>query len=249
MLLTDMARPTGSQTPRRLAYTSPDVQHEIALADLLTRVGRAPLEEKQLSMLKGTKSEARVFYSGNLDFLDSPCVSIVGTRDVSPSGWRLAEDLARSMGDGGVTVVSGLAKGVDTAALTAATKNKGRVAAVIGTPLDKAYPAENAALQQHIYSNHLLLTPFANGEKTFKSSFPIRNRVMAAVSDATVIVEASDTSGTLHQAAECVSLGRWLFIAQAVLDDRSLTWPKRFLGYEKTLALKGPADIFDHVWN
>jgi DNA processing protein len=168
---------------------------------------------------------------------------------VSAAGWLLAETLAKSLSDGGVTVVSGLAKGVDTAALTSAIKTKGRVAAVIGTPLDKAYPAENAELQARIYSDHLLLTPFAKGEKTFKSSFPIRNRVMAAVSDATVIIEASDTSGTLHQASECVSLGRWLFIAQQVLEDKSLTWPKRFLGYEKTVALKRPEDIFDNVWN
>lgn len=245
MLLTDMTRPVR---PRQTQYVSPEFQHEIALADLLARIGRAPLEEKQLSMLKGTKGDARVYYSGELDFLDSPSVSIVGTREVSPAGRRLAGDLAISLGEGGVTVVSGLAKGVDTEALTAAIKNRCRVAAVIGTPLDKAYPAENTALQQEIYKHHLLLTPFANGERTFKSSFPIRNRVMAAVSDATVIVEASDTSGTLHQAAECVSLGRWLFIAQAVLDDRSLTWPKRFLGYEKTFALKRPEDIFDNVW-
>src|SRR5258708_15751638 len=91
--------------------------------------------------------------------------------------------------------------------------------AFMGRPIDKAYPAENAELQQTIYAHHLLLSPFRNGAPVFKSNFPVRNRIMAAISDATVIIEASDTSGTLHQASECVKLNRWLFIAQSVLDD------------------------------
>src|SRR5205814_51885 len=110
-------------------------------------------------------------------------------------------------------IVSGLARGIDTAALMGAIEKGGRTVAVIGTPLDKAYPAENADLQTEIYSHHLLVTPFRIGEQVFKANFPKRNRVMAAISDATVIIEASDTSGTLHQAAECEKLGRWLFIA------------------------------------
>lgn len=249
MLLTDMARPVSKHPKRRSSYSAPEFQHEISLVDLLLRIGRAPLEQKQLSMLKGAKDDARVYYSGDLDFLDSPSISIVGTRDVSQSGWEFAQHLAKELVAGGVTVVSGLAKGVDTAALTSAISNNGRVAAVIGTPLDKAYPAENAALQEQIHSSHLLLSPFANGERTFRSNFPIRNRVMAAVSDATVIVEASDTSGTLHQAAECVNLGRWLFIAQSVLDDPSLSWPARFLSYRKTMALRDANDILNNTWD
>jgi hypothetical protein len=70
----------------------------------------------------------------------------------------------------------------------------GRTVAVIGTPLSKAYPAEHAASQERIWREHLLLTPFREGATVFRSNFPIRNRVMAAVSDATVIIEASDTS-------------------------------------------------------
>lgn len=146
-----------------------------------------------------------------------------------------------------MTVVSGLAKGVDTAALGSAISNGGRVAAVIGTPLDKAYPAENAHLQQQIYTHHLLLSPFKEGERIFRSNFPVRNRVMAAVTDATVIIEASDTSGTLHQAAECVRLGHWLFIAKSVVEDPSLSWPARFLSSEKTVVLESPLDIVDRI--
>jgi DNA processing protein len=128
-----------------------------------------------------------------------------------------------------VVVISGLAKGVDTEALTAAMEAGGSVVAVIGTPVDRAYPAENKALQERIYQDHLLVSQFAPGERVFPSNFPERNKLMAALTDATVIIEAGDTSGTLHQAAECVRLGRWLFIAKNLIDNPTLQWPKRFL--------------------
>jgi DNA processing protein len=70
---------------------------------------------------------------------------------------------------------------------------------------------------------------------------------MATLSDATVVIEASDTSGTLHQAAECTRLGRWLFIAKSVVDDRTLTWPRKFLKYETCIPLETVEDITSRV--
>ena len=133
--------------------------------------------------------------------------------------------------------MSGLAKGIDTEALTATISASGAVAAVIGTPLDRAYPIENAPLQEYIAAEHLLISQFESGTRTFRSSFPVRNRLMAALSDATVIIEASDTSGTLHQAAECIKLGRWLFIARSVIDDQTLQWPSKFSGHPNVRTL------------
>jgi DNA protecting protein DprA len=250
MLLTGMDHPAEvTRGPRKASYIAPSERHSYSLSDLLLRIDRARLEDKQLTMLRGGSSgrDVSIFYSGQLDLLDAPAVSIVGTRDVSDDGWKRAAQLARQLSAANVTVVSGLAKGVDTAALQTAVDCGGRAVAVIGTPLDKAYPAENARLQETIYKDHLLVSPFREGERTFKSNFPARNRVMAAVSDATVIIEASDTSGTLHQAAECVRLGRWLFIAQSVLNDKNLTWPARFLSYEKTAALRKTSDVLEKV--
>lgn len=247
-----MPSPASARTEdsrRRSNYAAPSDVNSHSLPDLLIRIGRGALDERQLDFLKDAspRREAKVFYAGDLDILDAPTVSIVGTREVSEPGRRRASQLARDLVKAGVTVVSGLAKGVDTAALSSAMANGGRVAAVIGTPLDKAYPAENADLQQQIYGHHLLMTPFQIGERVFRSNFPTRNRVMAAVSDATAIIEASDTSGTLHQAAECVRLGRWLFIAKSVVDDRSLTWPARFLGQPKVAVLSTSSDIVDAI--
>jgi DNA protecting protein DprA len=242
--------PADGQAPRRRSgYTPPPDRHAYPFADLLLRIGRAALEDRQMNFLRDASSgrEATVFYAGELDLLDAPTVSIVGTREVSDAGWKRASQLARELAKSGFTIVSGLAKGVDTAALTSAISNGGRVAAVIGTPLDKAYPAENWELQQQIYAHHLLMSPFKEGDRVFKSNFPVRNRVMAAVSDATVIIEASDTSGTLHQAAECVSLGRWLFIAKSVVADTSLKWPKKFLGQPKVGVLSSPDEIVSAI--
>jgi DNA processing protein len=87
----------------------------------------------------------------------APCLSIVGTRDVSDEGWSRARRLARELAAKGVVVVSGLARGVDTAALSGAIDAGGRAIAVIRTPIDKAYPIENAELQQEIYRKHLLV--------------------------------------------------------------------------------------------
>src|SRR5262249_49097043 len=148
-----------------------------------------------------------------------PTVSVVGTREVSEIGWRRASRLARELALKEVVVMSGLAKGVDTAAMTAAVEAGGKCIGVVGAPLEKAYPAENAKLQEEVYSKHLLISPFHPGEPVYKGNFPKRNRVMALLSDASVIVEASDTSGTLHQAAECLRQGRWLFIMKSVVDD------------------------------
>lgn len=235
------------QWPKRgkAKYAPPKEVHVLSLNSVLQASGRGALEDKQLDFLRvgpGVK-DVPLYAAGDRSLLEAPSVSIVGTRDVSEQGAARARRLARELVASGVVIVSGLAKGVDTVAHEAAIDCHGRTIAVIGTPLNKAYPAENALLQEVIYSSHLLLSPFPEGEAVFKGNFPKRNRVMAAISDATVIIEASDTSGTLHQAAECQRLGRWLFITKAVAEDTNLEWPKRFIGKPKVGVLTETRDV------
>lgn len=236
----------GRPQARRPRYQAPVEMHEMSLAQLLSRVGRLPRDLHQMELLSSGKT-ARVFYAGELNLLDAPAVSIVGTREVSEAGRLRASRLARELAEAGVTIVSGLAKGVDTAAHQSAIKAKGATVAVIGTPLNKAYPAENAVLQEEIYRNHLLLTPFSPTDSVFKGNFPARNKVMAAVSDATVIIEASDTSGTLHQAAECHRLGRWLFILRSVIEAPSVSWPARFVKSSRTVIVDRTEDVLSRI--
>jgi DNA processing protein len=184
-----------------------------------------------------------VFLAGDAQLLRQVSVAIVGTRQVSLEGAARARRLATELVASGVVVMSGLAKGVDTEALRAAIEHSGRVIAVIGTPLDKAYPDENKRLQEAIYRHHLLVSPFRDGSVVHKSFFPHRNKVMAALSDATAIVEATDKSGALHQAAECARLGRWLFVAKSLRDDPQVTWPRSFEKYEKMRWLSDTEDL------
>lgn len=239
----------ASATHRATRYDAPADIHAIGLRALLLKIERNVPSDRQLEMLARSASggDATVYFAGDMTVLRAPCVSIVGTRQASEAGLLRAGRLARELAAAGVVVVSRLARGIDTAALTSAMMCHGRVAAVIGTPLGKACPAENGPLQERIWREHLLLTPFAEGETVYRSNFPKRNRVMAAVSDATVIVEASDTSGTLHQAAECHRLGRWLFIMRSAAEDRSLTWPASLLGKPRTAVLERAEDVIAAV--
>jgi DNA processing protein len=212
---------------------------QISTLDALIAGTRTITPEQQSRL----QTDSRLWCAGDKSLLHNKCVAVVGTREVSPEGAARSRRLARELALAGVVVVSGLAKGVDTEALTSAIEAGGRVVAVVGTPIDRAYPAENKRLQEKIYREHLLISQFAPGERVFPSNFPERNKLMAALSDGTAITEAGDTSGTLHQAAECGRLGRWLFICRSVVEDASLQWPKRFLGQPKVHSFGSTKDI------
>jgi len=233
-----------SRQPRGESYAPPssELVRISTLEDLISGI-RTVTPEQQARL----QADSRVWCVGDLSLLQRKCVAIVGTREVSPDGAARSRRLARELAMAGVIVVSGLAKGIDTEALTAAVDAGGRVIAVIGTPIDRAYPAENKRLQERIYREHLLISQFAPGERVFPTNFPERNKLMAALSDATAIIEAGDTSGTLHQAAECGRLGRWLFIAKSVVDNPVLQWPKRFLGQPKVASFTATEDILKAI--
>lgn len=175
-----------------------------------------------------------LFLSGDRGLLARGArVSIVGARRATALGVTRAERLAAKLARRGVVVVSGLAEGIDTAAHVGAMR-EGFTIAVLGTPLDVCYPARNRALQERIAAEHLALSQFPPGfpvTPATKSRFVQRNRTMALLSDATVIVEAGETSGSLSQGWEALRLGRDLFIAESVADDRSLKWPGEMRRY------------------
>lgn len=187
-----------------------------------------PLEGKYLPKV--------LWARGDLGLLkNTGMVSIVGSRDCSEEGRRRAARLARILAERHITVVSGLAKGIDTAAHTGAIEAGGRTIAIIGTPIDQAYPRENASLQEQIATDHLLLSQFASGSAVHRGNFPARNRTMAFISHATVIIEASDGSGTLHQGWEAIRLQRPLFIAKSAAEKPGAKWVTDFLNYNATI--------------
>jgi len=178
--------------------------------------------------------------------LPSPRSAIIGSRKASPEGLKAAGDIARTLVRRGVVVVSGLAKGIDTSAHKTAIEEGGHTIAVLGTPLDSVYPKENFQLQDVIMRHHLAISQFPIGHPTLPRNFVIRNRTMALISDASIIVEAGDSSGSLHQGWEALRLGRPLFIWKSIMNETSLSWPKKMLEYG-AMELTDPEEVLDFL--
>lgn len=170
-----------------------------------------------------------LYVAGDLSLLKKPAIAIVGSRGASDLGRRRAAQLARALVQHDVVVMSGLAEGIDIAAHEAAIAYGGKTIAVIGTPLERAYPASHAEMQERIYREHLLLSPIRPGTRTFPRHFPDRNRVMARLASATVVIEAGETSGSIHQVAESVRAERPVLFARSLVENPGISWPRRWL--------------------
>ena len=180
-----------------------------------------------------------LFIAGNWrEDRDGLSIAVVGTRKPSADGIKRAQLAARKLAQAGITVVSGLAAGIDTAAHTAALDTGGRTVAVMGTGIDRIYPAENLALAERIMaSDGALLSQFFPEQPPTQWSFPMRNVVMSGLSLATLIIEASETSGARQQARLALQHGRTVFLAASLV--RSHAWARKMVevGYDGAQAL------------
>jgi DNA processing protein len=190
-----------------------------------------------------------LYYRGAWEITETRCVAVVGSREASDDGIRRATRLARELVDRSFTVVSGLAKGVDSAAHNAAIERGGRTIAVVGTPLGVCYPKENLELQETIARQHLLISQVPvlrygrQAPPQNRLFFPERNATMSALTEASIIVEAGDTSGTLTQARAALHQGRKLFILDSCFQRTDITWPARFEA-EGAIRVRAPDDIW-----
>ncbi|MCX6648858.1 MAG: DNA-processing protein DprA [Candidatus Bathyarchaeota archaeon] len=188
-----------------------------------------------------------LYIAGRLPIpLPGPRLSVIGSRGASTQGIESTKRIVKSLVENGAIVVSGLARGIDTAAHRAAIEEGGDTIAVLGTPLDKTYPKENLQLQELIMREHMAISQFPSGHPTQQRDFVIRNRTMALISNGSIIVEAGDSSGSLHQGWEALRLGRPLFIWKDIARNPFLTWPQKMLSYG-AVELHDPEEIFDHV--
>jgi DNA processing protein len=181
-----------------------------------------------------------IFVSGQLDRSDSRSIAVVGTRMATPNGSAIARRIAEHLVDNGYTVVSGLAAGIDTAAHTATLEHRGRTVAVIGTGLRRAYPPQNAALQQAIVSAGAVVSQFWPDAPPSRRSFPMRNAVMSGLTLASVVVEASGTSGSRMQARLALQHGRPVFLVDSLLEQ---DWAREFATRPGTYVVSGPEEI------
>lgn len=190
------------------------------------------------------------YYKGDIGLLESPCISVVGARNCTEEGEKRTRKLVRGLVEKDYTIVSGLAKGIDTAAMSEAIAcESGRTIGVVGTPINQYYPKENKDFQNRIAEKQLLVSqvPFYRYENepfpTRRRYFPQRNETMAALSEATVVIEASDTSGTLTQARACLQQERKLFVLDSCFNNTQISWP-RYYEEKGAIRVKDFDDIF-----
>ena len=164
---------------------------------------------------------ALLFYQGNIDLLELPKVAVVGSRDSSKLGNQSVQKIIKELNNE-LIIVSGLARGIDTAAHMAALQNGGRTIAVIGTGLDVFYPKANKKLQSYIGKNHLVLSEYGSGEQPLKFHFPERNRIIAGLCRGVIVAEAKMRSGSLITCERAMEEGRDVFaIPGSILDGKS----------------------------
>lgn len=164
---------------------------------------------------------ALLFYQGNIDLLELPKVAVVGSRDSSKLGNQSVQKIIKELNNE-LIIVSGLARGIDTAAHMTALQNGGRTIAVIGTGLDVFYPKANKKLQSYIGKNHLVLSEYGPGEQPLKFHFPERNRIIAGLCRGVIVAEAKMRSGSLITCERAMEEGRDVFaIPGSILDGKS----------------------------
>ncbi len=188
-----------------------------------------------------------IYYKGKMKPpLPNARVSVIGTREPTKEGLVAAKEVSKILIENEVIIIGGLAKGIDSVGHKMAIENGGKTIAVLGTPLNKTYPKENIELQKEIMKNHLVVSQYPIGYKTTPKDFALRNRTMALISDASVIVEAKDGSGSLYQGWETLRLGRPLFICKQVVHNPKLKWPKEMMEYG-AMELDDPLDILEVI--
>ena len=187
-----------------------------------------------------------VMWRGTQDSVDAQGVAIVGTREASPAGKGRARALAAELADRGVTIVSGLAKGIDTSAHLGALEAGGRTVAVIGTGLRREYPAQNASLQRRIAIEGMVLSQFLPDAPPTKRSFPMRNAIMSGYAAATVVVEAGSKSGARIQARLALQHGRQVFLLSSLLDH---DWARDYAKRPGATVVDTVDDVVDRLDN
>ncbi|HEV7911244.1 MAG TPA: DNA-processing protein DprA [Methylocella sp.] len=192
------------------------------------------------------------YYRGWWDLINSSSVAVVGTRTPSEDGIKRTRTLVKELVKDDFTIVSGLAKGIDRVAHETAIEGGGRTIAVLGTPISHAYPVENRELQERIAREFLLISQVpikrwqSQGPKQNRIFFPERNITMSALTEATIIVEAGETSGTLVQARHALKQGRKLFILDSCFNNTDITWPHRF-AEQGAIRVRNYADVSRHL--
>ncbi len=216
------ARGIGEETAEAIAHWEKSVDLAAELQRIQDFGCQVLIQEDATypAMLRQIYDPPIVLYvKGQLTERDKNAVAMVGSRMTTHYGVECARKLAYQLAYMGVTVVSGGARGIDTAAHQGALNAKGRTVCVLGTGINLVFPPENAELFESIAAQGALITQFPFNRKAYKQAFPIRNRIVAGMTLGTVVVEANLTSGALLTAHMAVDYGRQVFAVPGRIDS------------------------------
>lgn len=205
--------------------------------------------KKYSDLLRQIDTPPLVLYAkGNVELLNSTCVAIVGTRRASRYGKDVTEMFSKAISKSGVTIVSGLADGVDTFAHSACLEEKGKTIAVLGSGLNEIYPATNTNLANKIIEyGGLIISEHKPNEKPQTYYFPVRNRIIAGLSKAILITEATEKSGSMHTKNYALEYGREVFaVPGRVTDIYSVGCNKIIKNCQSAIALD-PSDVLNFL--
>ncbi len=211
----------GPEVARRVVEQRDEIgaDREIARAGKLGLRIVTPVDTEYPEWLKTIYDPPLALYvKGNIESKDRHAVAIVGTRRPTHYGSMVADRLSYQLARVGFTVVSGLARGVDTVAHKGALKAKGRTLAVLGSAQDCLYPPENAELAEAIAESGAVISEYPLGREPDRTTFPYRNRVVSGLSMGVVVVEAGMGSGALHTADQAGEQGRIVFAVPGRID-------------------------------
>ncbi len=224
-------------------------RQQVNLEEYLTSVDSAGIsiltwkDAQYPARLKEIDQPPPVLYlRGGLSAEDDWAVAIVGTRAISPYGRQVTEEIASVLAQNGVTIISGLARGVDAVAHNAALKAGGRTIGVLGSGVDKIYPPEHRALAEKMTAQGAILSDYAPGTPPDAANFPPRNRIISGLARAVVVVEAGETSGALITASFAVEQGREVFAVPGSIYAPNSKGPNRLI-VTGARPLLSPADL------
>jgi len=183
----------------------------------------------------------RLYVRGKILKRDSKAIAVVGSRLMTPRGEALTKKFVKEFVKGGYTIVSGLARGIDTVAHQTALRQGGRTIAVLGSGLDIVYPFENKTLSEEIIKHGALISPYSLGTKPLPKNFLARNRIIVELSRAVLIVEGKRRSGTLSTASWAANAGIDVF---AIPGSEATDW----LINEGANSVKSPKEVIDKLW-
>jgi DNA processing protein len=217
-----------------------DVSGEIERASELGVRILTPLDDEYPELLKTIHDPPLALYiKGALTPADRHGLGVVGSRKATHYGLSVADRLSYQLAQTGFTIVSGLARGIDTAAHEGALKAGGRTIAVLGAAIDELYPPENSELAEAICESGALISEYPLGRQADRMTFPYRNRIVSGLSQGVLVVEAGTKSGSLHTADAALEQGRSVFAIPGRIDHPSARGCNRLI--------KNGAKLVDNV--